>query len=128
MAGRTIGTSRLQDEPTQVYGAHSLQSDAWQGTTKQGWSGNRVNSDGRMGAGIAQSTGGGQEAHFSEFESEQQDQAESTPHWSRMWEAGDQLSDHGQSALMVFRLVGGGKSSGFPMEFQSTHSENSSQR
>jgi len=28
--------------------------------------------------------------------SEQQDRVESTPHQSRTWEAGDQLSDHGQ--------------------------------
>jgi len=37
---------RLQDKPTQVYRAHSLQSNAGQGTTKEGWSGNRVNSNG----------------------------------------------------------------------------------
>jgi len=49
---------------TQVYGAHSLQSNAGQGTTKQGWSGNRVNSDEQVGAGTVRSTGGGQEAHF----------------------------------------------------------------
>jgi len=36
----------LQDKPTQVYGAHSLQSNAWQGTTKRGWSSNRVDSNG----------------------------------------------------------------------------------
>jgi len=41
---------------------------------------------------------GGQEAHFGNIESEQQDQVESMPHWSRTWEAGNQLSNHGQSA------------------------------
>jgi len=51
MIARTIGMSTclplvLQDKPAQVYGTHSLQSDAGQGTTKQGQSGNRVDPNG----------------------------------------------------------------------------------
>jgi hypothetical protein len=108
------------------------------------------------------------------IESEQQDQVESMPHWSRTWEAGDQVmlgADHkgkGQSKasrspatmdgvrnprnttdgvqagrgrwkqwlshgipiliVVAFQWNSNPHSGGFPMEFQSPYSRNSSQR